>query len=93
MRNVTAEEVEKSAHEHGLRFVKVRTCSICDAPIGYVFDDEAVYWDGSCNCLSRYTPPEPRTFQDVANLINMQNEEWKPKMAALFGVKHLGAST
>jgi hypothetical protein len=87
MRNVTAEEVEKAAHEHGLGFVWVGECGICLTPVGYVFDDESVAWDGSCKCAAYTTPPQDRTFQDVADLINRTPDAQRPELAARFGIK------
>jgi len=31
-------------------------------------------------------PDEPHSWQSVADTINMQNDEWKPKVAAKFGL-------
>jgi hypothetical protein len=55
-------------------------CSICRAPIQYVFDGDYVAFDSNCDCTSYWTPRQQRSWQDVADTINMQSEPVQQRM-------------
>ena len=86
MKDVTAEQVEQAVKATGYASIRVRDCSICGAPLGYSFQSAIPHWNGACDCGSYYSEPQPRSWQSIADSINMQNAEWKPKMAALYGI-------
>jgi hypothetical protein len=86
MKDVTSDEVKAAVLASGKKWIELRRCSICDSPVGYVIQGDELLFDPSCDCCGGYGP-EPRSWSTVSDLINRQNDEWKPKLAALFGVE------
>ena len=74
---VTAQQVFDAAVESGEQWVPHHACGICGVMTGFILDDESISFDSSCGCASSY--PQPRTWQDAADWINMQSD---PKHAA-----------
>lgn len=72
----TAQQVQQAVKDYGIGRWKLRTCSICDTPIGYLFspDGEQVVFSSACDCSSssRYAPPDDSNFEVVAHCFNMQ---------------------
>ena len=76
---ITSELLEQQAIKHNIHLYNVRTCSICESPIGYYFDwtdvnsngtiKLKVIWDGSCNC-TMFDSTELRSWQDIVDLYN-----------------------
>lgn len=68
----TAKEFEAAAARRGIAWWSIRSCSICEIPIGYHFlPSGQVVWDGRCECSSAFGP-ELRTWEDVAGHYNLQ---------------------
>ena len=82
---ITADAVQNAMLSSGETFFTLRQCGICGSTIGYSIRGGELYFEPACDCS--YSPPEPRNFQSVADLINMQNPEWQEKMKAKFFLK------
>lgn len=82
--NVTAEQVKAAALAANLTEVENCRCSLCGTMTRYLIIEGELFFAPSCAC--RYSPPEPRTWEDAAWLINRQSETMAPKIAALFGL-------
>jgi hypothetical protein len=79
--NVSAEQVKEAVNVTKRRFWRLHNCSMCRYPCGYIFDEKGeVSYDSGCYCVRSMPPHRPSDFQDVANQINMQNDEWRKKM-------------
>lgn len=87
MNDVTADQVKAAMIAAELTWIAILECSICGTPIGYVRQGEQLFFNSNCDCVRYRSEPEPKSWEDVAYLINRQNEEWKPKIASLFGIK------
>ncbi len=70
-KNRTPDEFKTAAATYGIRRWDTRRCSICDEPIGFVFQDNQVLFDGSCGCSTLYHP-SPQNWQAVADTYNGQ---------------------
>lgn len=49
----------------------LHNCSLCDVPVGYIFQGGNAYFDSMCDCSWVYHDPEPRTWEDVESTISM----------------------
>lgn len=88
MFNVTAEQVKVAMTTSDVRAAVIRKCSICDADLAYIRENDKLYFDSSCVCSSYHTEPEPRQWEDVAELINMQNNpDVQKEIMKSFGFK------
>lgn len=67
----TGEDFARASAEKRISEWRFRECSVCYSPIGYVFEDGMVGFDGSCGCTSA-RGVAPRTWDDVARQYNMQ---------------------
>ena len=86
MSTVTAAEVRDAVEGKGDQWFTTRSCSICHTLIGYEYRDGALFWNGNCDCPARYAP-EPRDWQSVADLINMQSDEkHRARLREVFGL-------
>lgn len=84
---VTAEQVETAMRAAGITEVEHHRCAICRCMVFYRLRGDQLYFDSACAC-DWSTAGEPRTWQQVADLINMQSTlEWRTAMAARFGIK------
>lgn len=82
----TAAEVEWAVRNAKLTTVELRRCSICHAPLRFLLGASDPLFDGSCDCGSVRWPPRRHSWQDIADLINMQpTPEGRASMAAKFG--------
>jgi hypothetical protein len=63
----------------------VRSCSICNAPLSYIFDHTPSgvrpFYDSSCDCTAYRTAPEPRTWEAVLDYYE-RTLEWRATEAA-----------
>lgn len=70
---VSGEEVQVAVLKAKLDRVYVRSCSICNYRMHYVFHDGQPYYDAGCDCSSMGpSDPQLRSWQDIARLINIQ---------------------
>lgn len=87
MTSVTGEQVRNSILASGITWFPLRTCSVCNCIVGYEIYLSCPFWRGECECSSIWSP-ERRTWQDIANLINMQDSDAsKIEIASKFGLK------
>ena len=49
----------------------IHNCSICGAPVGYIFYKGLIYFDPSCDCVIYSVDPEERTWEDLINLLEL----------------------
>lgn len=88
MRKVTAEEVRQSCIKNQITRVISHDCSLCGVPVGYSIRGDEILFHPQCGCSSGYYPPEPRTWQDLSDWINMQsNEKAWDEIAGRFSFK------
>ncbi len=92
MDNVTGDQVRDAMIAANLVHVDLRECSLCGSTIFYSRQGDQLFFHPACDCTTYHGPPEPRSWQSVADTINMQNDEWKPKVAAKFGLSLNGAA-
>ena len=71
---LTGDEVKEILQKRNATFIPWHNCSICGVPIGYVMKGELVYYKPGCGCIDHGTL-EPRTFDDIANGYNMQDND------------------
>lgn len=57
-------------------------CSLCGDPVQYLFSGDHVALDTNCSCVSYWTPRQQRSWQDVADTINMQSEPVQQRMVS-----------
>lgn len=73
----TAEEFKEQAKKLQLRQWNIRNCSICHAPLRFLFsmDYKHVGFDPNCNCVIYPYLTEERSWEDIARHYNMQTNE------------------
>ena len=81
---VTGQQVKEAVKAAGLTWIPHHDCGCCGATVGYTVHGEDLYFAPGCDCS--WTPEEPRTWDSAADWINMQNEEWRAKLMAKFGM-------
>lgn len=81
---LTGDQVKAAMIAAELDFAGFSHCSMCGYITRFLRDGENLLFDGGCYCVSY--PPDPRTWDSAADLINMQNDEWKVKLADGFGI-------
>jgi hypothetical protein len=89
---VTAEQVKATALAANLTEVENCRCSLCGTMTRYLIIDGELFFDSNCSCGCAYEPPQPRTWQDAAWLINRQSETIAPVIAARFGFPASGGT-
>ncbi len=84
MDQVTETEVREKVKEKSIHYWRLRECSICDSPIGYIFmSGEAaadVAYDSNCDCVPYHTPLTPSSYSEIAAAFNRQTPEVRKKM-------------
>lgn len=87
MKAKTAEDFERQVKAKMISSWMLRQCSMCDAPLEFIFDGDDVYYDSNCDCVTYRTIPEERSYQDIANLYNqnIENVEWIKEINKFFG--------
>jgi hypothetical protein len=86
MRNVTPEEVKAAAVAAGLTRIDHHDCGGCGVMVYYSVKDGNLFFNPACDCVTYYTPPQPRDWSDASNYINMQDDLWKGRVARSFGI-------
>lgn len=85
MNEVTIEEIKQAVEHFDIALFNLRECSLCGTSIGYTFvEDEGPMFHSNCDCTPHYTPPEPRTWESVADLFNRQTPEVRQKLWTKF---------
>jgi hypothetical protein len=72
--------VKAAVKDTGRTFWHIHNCSFCGYDCGYVFEGDLVGYDSGCHCTYRRGGIEPRSWDSVAECINMQNDEWSQKL-------------
>jgi hypothetical protein len=83
---VTGDQVRDAMVAANILRVDLSTCTFCHCITFYTRQGDQLFFSPHCNCTAEVTPLEPRSWQSVADNINMQNDEWKVKVAARFGL-------
>jgi len=76
---VTAQQVEEAVNKSGITKLDHHDCSMCGYMCAYLFRDGLVGFDAGCNCVT-YHDIRQASYQEIADWINMQNEEWSTKI-------------
>ena len=80
------EEFQKQAAEKGLTKWAIHDCSLCGYPCGYIFHDGQVSYDSGCYCVTYYPNIQPRTWDSVVEIYEMQdNPETIKQMDEFWG--------
>lgn len=74
MTNRMPEEFIRAAKRMGEGRWVIRTCSMCEYPLGYVFKDGEVAFDSGCDCVDR-KHIETSSWVNVAATYNVQSDE------------------
>ena len=87
MSNRTGEEFKQAHKKSGIRRWSLRSCSICDYPLGFMFNEDGqVFFDPGCGCTDYQYHPEPRTWEDIAEVYNrITDEKRKAELDKLWG--------
>jgi uncharacterized protein YceK len=89
MKTKTAEDFEKQVKEKNITSWILRYCSMCDAPLSFLFDGDDVYYDSGCDCVNFRTIPQESSYDELANHYNrnIKNEEYLKEINEYFGFK------
>lgn len=70
------------------RAIAIRKCSLCDCDLYYYIKaDGRVLFDSNCGCVRYSVTLEERSWDDLADLINMQEMlKWRNHYRNLFGL-------
>lgn len=84
---VTAEEVKAAMVAANITRVNSHECGGCGSMVFYSREGERLFFNPACNCSSRWSPSEPREWDDAAEWINMQSHaEERNKLRLRFGL-------
>lgn len=84
---VTGQDVQLAVRAAGLTRIHLRECSICGYKMDYLIIDDQPYLDTSCYCTRHLHEPEHRTWQSIADHINIQPAiEARNRIRADFGM-------
>jgi len=79
----TAEELKQQAQKISLHCWIIRSCSMCDYPLGYYFENnyEDVVFDSGCDCVNYGPHIEKRSWEELAENYNLNQPERNPKIS------------
>jgi hypothetical protein len=84
-RDVTVQELQESCRAKDIWYVNHHECGCCGEWTRYLIDAQVLY-DSSCGCSS--SRPTPRSWDEVAEFVNMQSRpEIKKEIALRFGIE------
>ena len=66
-----AEDFERAVKIYDLHYFPLRTCSICEYLIGYLFSQGNVFFDSGCDCIFPNVNLSSSSYQSLADLYNM----------------------
>ena len=84
MEKITSKELQAAMVAANITSVFHHSCGICDYPTSYIREGENIYFDSGCGCTSR-SHLSLRTWDSVADWVNMQNEENQSALKKEFG--------
>lgn len=70
----TPEEFKNQAEIKGIKRWLIHDCSLCNYKCGFVFREEAVFYDGGCHCVNFHDFYET-TWDHVSNHYNIQSND------------------
>ena len=71
---ITGDQVLAAMKAADIIYVPHHDCSLCGVKVNYFREGDLLFFDPSCDC-TRGSGPEPRTWDDPAEWINMQDNE------------------
>lgn len=71
----TAEDFKKQIKIINKSFWLHHNCSICGVMVGYVFVKDEVFYDSGCDCGYNPNSVTPRTWDEIAEYYNRQDNE------------------
>ena len=83
---ITGQKIKEAMIAKGIDRVNHHDCGLCGDMVFYSRIGEQLYFNSGCGCSRYWTPPEPQSWDDAANWINMQNDEWRGKLSQQFGL-------
>ena len=89
MKNKTGEDFRRQVKDLGIKSWTLRECSMCETPLNFIFDGDDVYYDSNCECVTYRTIPQLRTYEDIADIYNMNlgAHQFIRKINSFFGFK------
>lgn len=83
---VTGDQVKAAVLAAGLQTIDLRSCGLCGTMLFYSVRGDQIFYNPACDCT-----PEPRTWDDPAQTINMQTRSGPhgdagARMALRFGI-------
>jgi len=89
MKTKTAADFKKQVQDKNISSWILRQCSVCNAPLEFIFDGDDVFYNANCDCITLRTMPQERSYQDLANLYNYNVEKgratWIKEINEFFG--------
>ena len=86
--DATAAEVEKAIQENRIGYINHHLCSGCAVQMKFVINGSDVFFSTNCNCETVIGKPIVKSFQDITDWINGQEEqEIKFKIARRCGLE------
>jgi hypothetical protein len=84
---VTGEEVKTAMVAAGIERVDHHDCGCCGMMVYYHRENDQLFFNPACDCVWHYSPPEPRSWDEAADWINMQSDpKWNADLRARFGL-------
>lgn len=97
---VTAKQVRDAVAAAGLTWMYFRQCSVCLSVTNYQVYRGMIFYNGSCwtcqnkSCEFSAQESGQRSWEDIADLINRQNNDAdRIEIASKFGLKLEGATS
>ncbi len=80
-KDITPEEIKAAVKARDMERWDLRECSICGTAIGYLFLSKNLpFFDTNCECSTMESIPRKSSYQEIAEVVNMQNGEAKEKL-------------
>lgn len=84
---LTDDRLLTSCVENQISRIPHHQCGICREWVEYQIDRDRLYFNSNCGCTSIYNPPAPRSWQELADWINMQTDANKRQIARVCGIE------
>jgi hypothetical protein len=85
---ITANQVKEAMIKANITEVDDHKCHFCGYMTKFSRHGEVLLFDPGCNCIDYKKGWEVRSWQSIADWINMQdNEEARNKIAGMFGLE------